>query len=146
MAHLTPIYNETLDINYLANYLNRIQVVLHPKSMAYLSAIWSTLNPADQGNLLSAIKRESVSEVQLTESFILKQDMLKQVLIDLNIISATEARTVDLLILHLAQSGWWKQAWDISRLEGKVSGDVTMFDWMSQTKLKLLQSHKAVNH
>lgn len=143
MHTVTSIYNEKLDLVYLSKFLHRNHIILRPKTLAFMSALWSTLEPPDQANLLTSLKQTAQSIVQPNEDYIVTLQALKDILLKLKFVTPSESQSNKLLAQNLARKEFWKEAWDVIQLDHDEDSELTMLEWMSRMKIKLQKNRKS---
>lgn len=140
MTRSNHIFKEKLDLSYLSRYLNDNKLVVRPRTLIYISAFWSSLLAPDQANLLCALKKLSMSEVQVNDAFVITLDCLQDQLIDLGFLNKTESMSMDILSIRFAKNGFWKEGWEIVKLDSGFDQKLTMLEWISRTKIILSNS------
>jgi len=145
MHTVTSIYSEKPVLANLSRFLQDNRIVLRPKTLEFLSVLWPTLEPPDQENLLTSLKTTSQSIVQPNEDYIVTLHTLKDILLELKLITPSESQSNKLLARNLAKKEFWKEAWNIVQLDQSEDSELTMLEWISRMKIKL-QNDKKSSH
>lgn len=145
MHTVTSIYSEKPDLANLSRFLHNNRIVLRPKTLEFMSALWPTLEPPDQETLLTSLKQTSQSIVQPNEDYIVTLHTLKDILLKLKLITPSESQSNKLLARNLAKKKFWLEAWNIIQLDQSEDSELTMLEWIARMKIKLQKNKKSTH-